>query len=121
MSKSRPENRPSTVRINYSMANFKNKIYLYGGLDQDNKILDTVDEFDVTTYKFNHVKIRGESKPKGRQAHSAIALDQYTMIIIGGSYQTSLIDPQPITEEPGTLMTFDMDASTFHQLQVASS
>jgi|LauGreDrversion4_2_1035121.scaffolds.fasta_scaffold515951_1 hypothetical protein len=36
------------------------------------------------------------------------------MIIIGGSYQTSLIDPLPITEEPGTLMTYDMDASTFH-------
>ncbi len=75
MSKSRPENRPSTIRINYSMAHFKNKIYLYGGLDQDNKILESIDEFDVTTYKFNHVKIRGEFKPKGRQAHSAIVMD----------------------------------------------
>jgi hypothetical protein len=33
MTKSRPENRPSSVRVNYSLAHFKNKLYLYGGLD----------------------------------------------------------------------------------------
>jgi len=75
MTRSKAENRPSSVRVNYSMALFKNKLYFYGGIDQDNKILDTIDEFDVTTYKFNHVKIRGDFKPKGRQAHAAIAVD----------------------------------------------
>ena len=116
MTKSKPENRPSTARVNYSLANFKNKLYIYGGLDLDNKVLETVEEFDVTTYKFTHVKIRGDYKPKGRQAHAAIALDLYTMLIIGGSYQTSLVDPQPISDETGTVMSYDMDASTFHPI-----
>ena len=72
---SKPENRPSTVRVNYSIANYKHKVYLYGGLNVENEILSTIDDFDATTYKFSHVKIRGDIKPKGRQAHCAIAID----------------------------------------------
>lgn len=30
----RPENKPSSVRVNYSIAHFKHKVYLYGGIDQ---------------------------------------------------------------------------------------
>jgi hypothetical protein len=55
-------------------------------MDLENNVLGTVDEFDATTYKFNQVKLRGDFKPKGRQAHAALALDQYTMFIVGGSY-----------------------------------
>lgn len=71
----KPENRPSTVRVNYSIALFKFKVYLYGGLDQDNKVISSVEEFDATTYKFSAHKMRGEYKPKGRQGHCAIAVD----------------------------------------------
>lgn len=39
---------------------------MYGGLNSENKVLDTVEDFDATTYKFSSVKIRGEFKPKGR-------------------------------------------------------
>ena len=117
---SKPENRPSTVRVNYSIANYKHKVYLYGGLNVENEILSTIDDFDATTYKFSHVKIRGDIKPKGRQAHCAIAIDQYNMVIIGGSYQTSLIDPAPITDESGVVMIYDMDASTFQPVQQGS-
>lgn len=46
------EHKPTTTRINYSIANFKNKVYLYGGLDENNKMLQTMDEFDAMTYKF---------------------------------------------------------------------
>lgn len=95
------------------MAHYKFKVYLYGGLNAESKVLDTVDEFDVTTYKFNHVKIRGDFKPKGRQAHCAIAVDQYNMFVIGGTYQSGLIDPSPITDETGVFMNFDMDNSTY--------
>jgi hypothetical protein len=71
----KPENRPSTIRVNYSIANYKHKVYLYGGLDSENKILSTIEEFDATTYKFNVLKMRGDYHPKGRQAHCAIAVD----------------------------------------------
>jgi hypothetical protein len=43
------------------------------------------------------------------------------MFIIGGSYQTSLVDPVPISDETGTIMTYDMDASTFHVVQQAGN
>jgi hypothetical protein len=33
LTKARPENRPQSVRINYSIANYKQKVYLYGGMD----------------------------------------------------------------------------------------
>lgn len=41
--------------------------------------------FDITTYQFNVVKIRGDYKPKGRQAHAAIAVDKFTMLVVGGT------------------------------------
>jgi hypothetical protein len=111
---SKPENRPQTVRVNYSLASFKHKAYLYGGLNSSLEVLDSVEEFDATTYKFSLVKQRGDFKPKGRQAHAAIALDQYSMLVVGGSYQVGLVDPAPIQEETGSpLLIFDMDASTF--------
>ncbi len=33
LTKSRPENKPSSARVNYSVANYKNKVYLYGGMN----------------------------------------------------------------------------------------
>lgn len=112
----KPEYRPSTVRVNYSIALFKFKVYLYGGLNAENQILSTVEEFDASTYKFNAHKMRGDYKPKGRQGHCAIALDQYNMYIFGGSYQTSLIDPLPISDETGLALLYDMDANTFQNV-----
>jgi len=53
LTKSRTENKPSSTRVNFSLASYKNKVYLYGGMNLENKILDSLDEFDVTTYKFN--------------------------------------------------------------------
>jgi hypothetical protein len=32
----KPENRPSTVRVNFSIALFKFKVYLYGGMNAEN-------------------------------------------------------------------------------------
>jgi hypothetical protein len=113
-SKAREEQKPSSHRLNYSLATYKHKSYLYGGLDSSSKILSTLDEFDATTYKFTAVKLRGDLKPRGRQAHCALITDQYTMFILGGTYQTCLIDPAPIQDEQ--VLTYDLEASTFHPL-----
>ena len=43
---------PSTPRINYSICSYKNKVFLYGGLDENNQVLSTMDTFDTLTYKF---------------------------------------------------------------------
>eukprot|EP00347_Sterkiella_histriomuscorum_P022030 403331930 len=112
-----PKFGPSITRINYSIANFKHKVYLYGGLDDQAKIIDTMDEFDASTYKFTQVKYRLDFKPKGRQAHCAVVIDQYNMFIIGGTYQNNFIDPQPIPADE-MILNFDMDASTFQQISI---
>jgi hypothetical protein len=39
-------------------------------------------------------------------------MDQYNMFIIGGSFQTNLIDPVQIPADE-MIINFDMDASTF--------
>jgi len=40
-------NRPSTsARINYSIAECRNSIYMYGGVDNNSNILETTDVFD---------------------------------------------------------------------------
>jgi hypothetical protein len=44
--------KPSCVRSGYSVGLFKNKAFLYGGINEKNEILDTMDEFDATQYKF---------------------------------------------------------------------
>jgi len=35
------------------------------------------------------------------------------MLIIGGSFQASLIDPSPIGDDQGNMLLYDMDSSTF--------
>lgn len=60
------EFKPSCSRINYSLSNYKNKIFLYAGLNEQNKLLDSMDDFDAYTYKFSAVKYRGDFIPKGR-------------------------------------------------------
>ena len=116
-SSAKPDNRPQTIRINYSIANYKHKVYLYGGLNWESHTLETVEEFDATTYKFSNLKIRGDFKPKGRQAHCAVAVDQYNMFVFGGSYSPSLIDPAPITDDTA-VMIYDMDSSNFTPVTV---
>jgi hypothetical protein len=43
---------PSTSRLNYSISNWKHKVYLYGGIDAANKVVESMDEFDTSLYKF---------------------------------------------------------------------
>ena len=58
---------PLTVRINYSICSHKNRAYLYGGLDDNNKVISTMETFDIMTFKFLAVKYRGDGpKPVGR-------------------------------------------------------
>ena len=68
---------PQTHRVNYSIAKFKNKVYLYGGMNdvitkQENstqgqcQILNSMEIFEAITFKFTAVKYRGDLKPVGR-------------------------------------------------------
>jgi hypothetical protein len=62
-------------RINYSLCAFKNRLFMYGGLNQKNECLATMESFDAAILKFKTEKFRGEIKPVGRQGHSAVIMN----------------------------------------------
>lgn len=80
--------------MNYSIATMQNKVYLYGGLNDKNEILENMEMFDAMQYKMSEVKYRLEQRVAGRQGHAAIAIDKYNMFVIGGTTETGLVDPE---------------------------
>ena len=50
----------TTARINYSIAHMSNKVYLYGGLSDQNEVLESMEMFDAMTYKMTEHKYRLE-------------------------------------------------------------
>jgi hypothetical protein len=81
------ENKVSeSARINYSICASANRVFLYGGVNEKSQVLGSMDCFDACTYKFTPIKYRGDYTPKGRQAHCAVALDKFTMVVIGGTF-----------------------------------
>ena len=54
------ENGVTTARINYSIAHMSNKVYLYGGLSDQNEVLESMEMFDAMTYKLTAHKYRLE-------------------------------------------------------------
>ena len=73
--------------------------------------------FEATNFKFQTAKYRGKDAPKGRQAHAAVLLNQYNMIIIGGSYNDELIDPQPVPEND-SIWSFDLESGHWNRIKV---
>jgi hypothetical protein len=43
---------PTTCRINYSIVSTKFKAYMYGGLDEKNNVLGSLEVFNAIEYKF---------------------------------------------------------------------
>ena len=60
------DNKIATARINYSIATMNNKVYIYGGINEKSEIINSMEIFDATTYKFSEVKYRGDHKALGR-------------------------------------------------------
>ena len=65
--------------MNYSACQFKNKVYLYGGMNDSvvkseendvqrpsNRILNSMEIFEAITWKFTAIKYRGDLTPQGR-------------------------------------------------------
>ena len=57
---------PQAHRVNYSICSHKNKAYIFGGLNENNEVLDTTEVFEAHTFKFIPVKYRGDQKPVAR-------------------------------------------------------
>lgn len=73
--------------------------------------------FDTTNWKFTTQKYRGDLIPQGRQAHTAVMMNQYAMIVIGGTYQDTLIDPIPVPEND-SILSFDTESGHWQRIKV---
>ena len=51
---------PLNYRVNYSIACHKHRCYIYGGLDENNKLIEGMETFELPNYKFAPVKYRGD-------------------------------------------------------------
>ena len=74
-----------------------------------------MDVFDACTYKFSPVKYRGDYSPKARQGATALAIDKFTIVIVGGSYSSAFIDAEPVPVSESVII-FDSDSSNWRQL-----
>ena len=91
----------------------QNKIYLYGGLNDRNEVLESMEMFDAMTLKMSEVSYRLEQRVAARQGHAALAIDKYNMIVIGGTPETGLVDPEQMPPAQA-VCNFDLEASTWH-------
>ena len=88
-------------------------MYLYGGLNDRNEVLENMEMFDAMSYKMSEVKYRLEQRVAARQGHAAIAVDKFNMIVIGGTPDSGLIDPEQMPPDQA-VCNFDLEASTWH-------
>ena len=107
------DNKVSHSRINYSITNMDNKVYIYGGLNDKSEVLSSMEMFDACTCKMSEVKYRLETKAAPRQGHAAIAVDKFNMIVIGGTQEVGLISPKQLAPEE-LVYSFDLEAQTWH-------
>ena len=69
------ENKIAHSRVHYAIASYDNKIYIHGGMNEENEIVSDIEEFCAMTYKMQILKPRLDTKCPGRRGHAMIAID----------------------------------------------
>jgi len=76
--------------------------------------------YDCAIYKFFPVKFRGDQTPVARQGHQAIVLNQYCIIMIGGSYQNSLVSPEPVPDND-LIWSYDIESGQWQKIKAKNA
>jgi len=94
-------------RASFSSAVYNDKLYIYGGQDDDNCKLDDIWEFDPTANSWRHIPIQeGALRPLCRSGHSAVTHGT-KMYIFGGILE--------LTKELNDMLVFDFNTMQFCQ------
>lgn len=64
------DSNPSDYRINYTVNQYNYKIIFFGGLNELVQPINSIDTFDITTYRWEKLKTKGKI-PSPRHSHSA--------------------------------------------------
>ncbi len=105
----------STFRINYSVNEYKGMAYVFGGLNESCEPLNTLEIFDVTTYRWRAATAHGKL-PAPRHCHAACVLKN-TLYVFGGTSEVSFKDPEPLTD----MHALDLASSTWSQVQAGGN
>eukprot|EP00826_Nyctotherus_ovalis_P063664 TRINITY_DN9337_c0_g5_i1.p1 TRINITY_DN9337_c0_g5~~TRINITY_DN9337_c0_g5_i1.p1 ORF type:complete len:327 (-),score=69.21 TRINITY_DN9337_c0_g5_i1:141-1121(-) len=90
------DTRASTFRMNYTVDEHKGLAYLFGGLNENCEPLNTVEVFDITTYRWHSIETHGEIPPPRHNHVSYRVKDD--LYIFGGTNEISFNDPSPLTD-----------------------
>jgi len=95
-------------RAGHSAVCHENKVYVFGGQDDNNNKLDDVWCFDAATGSWGNIDYaEGDMKPCPRSGHTAVAAGD-KMFIFGGILE--------LTKELNDLAVFDMKKNKFIQV-----
>lgn len=94
-------------RASHSSACWNDKLYVFGGQDDDNNKLDDLWEFDSASGAWNQIQIQdGDVTPLCRSGHSAVTYGD-KMYIFGGILE--------LTKELNDMLVFDFRQRKFTQ------
>ncbi len=105
--------------MNYAITECNNKVFFYGGINENNEVLGSMDVFDLCTYKFSTVVYRGNGfVPKPRQGGAMIALDKFTIVVVGGSHEAGFVGVEPV-EAAEAVVAFDCESGHWRELPMS--
>ena len=88
------DSKPSCARKNFSFCcSDQYKFYIFGGINTEEELMNTVEVFDITQYQWQVIETKGIS-PSPRQGHSAVIIDNH-MFIFGGTPGKDLENADP--------------------------
>ena len=90
------ENGTSTFRLKYTASPWQHYIIVFGGLDGEGQPLNTIEIFDITTYRWGTIKTSGK-RPSRRHSHSTVVVNDI-MYVLGGTVENNLLDPAPLED-----------------------
>lgn len=77
------ETRPNTFRINYSLNIADHKLYFFGGMNYELEPLNSLETYNLLTYKWESIQTKGKS-PDPRHSHYSFLIGQ-NYYVMGGS------------------------------------
>jgi len=86
----------STFRMNYTVNEYKGLAYLFGGLNDHCEPMNTIEAFDITTYRWKNIETNGEIPPP-RHNHVSYRIKD-DLYIFGGTNEISFNDPTPLVD-----------------------
>lgn len=106
------DTKPGSFRINYSATLAGFKIYLLGGLNENNQPTNALEAFDITTYRWEKLITTGKV-PTPRHSHVAEVVRD-SLYVIGGTKSNDIFDRECYLSE-----VFILDLNSLVWTQIA--